>query len=318
MPGVVRAITRIQDADDFTGSLTDTYIPVWSNSQQKFVMTAQPSTTPGGSNTQVQYNSSGAFAGHSGFVYDGAGKATLSSALIVPVVRPAADSTTALKITKADGTTAVVTVDTANGYASILNRLTISAGGIGSGIYMARSSGTIGQIISFDGGATLKISGIGGGNIEFYQGDTLHTTISSGQMSTINLIPTGGKLQFTTFPPSQQDYGTAANRYGIVARYTNDDLLIHSRAGVVFAINGGASGTTITDAIRLDSNGYLGVGVVTGISTLLDIGAATNVRASLRIRSGTAPTSPNSGDLWYDGTNLKFRDGTTTRTITWT
>lgn len=213
MPSAVRAITRIQDADDFTGSLTDTYIPVWSNSQQKFVMTAQSVTAPGGSSGYIQYNNAGAFGasgvywdavnsrlglgtstptaaaeivgktifgtyglfdpslfnemtlGHKNLaafstnfafgqnssgqtIFNGAelyfrtanntkmylspigrlgintispsqaldvnGSVNVATALIVPVVRPASDSTTALKVTKADGTTAVVTVDTTN------------------------------------------------------------------------------------------------------------------------------------------------------------------------------------------------------------
>lgn len=46
--------------------------------------------------------------------------------------------------------------------------------------------------------------------------------------------------------------------------------------------------------------------------------ASTTSRAGLNIPSGTAPTSPVSGDIWYDGTNLLFRNGATTQTITWT
>lgn len=46
--------------------------------------------------------------------------------------------------------------------------------------------------------------------------------------------------------------------------------------------------------------------------------ASSTTRAGLSIPSGAAPSSPVSGDLWYDGTNLKFRDGVTTRTLTWT
>jgi hypothetical protein len=37
----------------------------------------------------------------------------------------------------------------------------------------------------------------------------------------------------------------------------------------------------------------------------------------MRITSYTN-SSPVEGDLWYDGTNLRFRDATTSRTITWT
>lgn len=48
----------------------------------------------------------------------------------------------------------------------------------------------------------------------------------------------------------------------------------------------------------------------------LDVAAATTAAASLRLRSGTAPSSPNDGDIWYDGTNLKIRVGGTTKTVT--
>jgi hypothetical protein len=46
-------------------------------------------------------------------------------------------------------------------------------------------------------------------------------------------------------------------------------------------------------------------------TAFLDISAATTTTASLRLRSGVAPTSPNLGDMWYDGTDFLVR--TTTR-----
>jgi hypothetical protein len=57
----------------------------------------------------------------------------------------------------------------------------------------------------------------------------------------------------------------------------------------------------------------------TSPTAVADIAASTTARASMRIRAGVAPTVPNDGDLWYNGTNLCFRDGTgTTRTLSWT
>jgi hypothetical protein len=53
-------------------------------------------------------------------------------------------------------------------------------------------------------------------------------------------------------------------------------------------------------------------------TALVDTAGSSTVRSGFRMRSGTAPTSPQAGDFWFDGTNLKFYDGTTTRTITWT
>jgi hypothetical protein len=62
-------------------------------------------------------------------------------------------------------------------------------------------------------------------------------------------------------------------------------------------------------------NRYIGLGV-NAPTALTDIGASTTTRASLRIRSGTAPTTPNDGDIWYDGTNIYMRVGATTKTFT--
>lgn len=59
-----------------------------------------------------------------------------------------------------------------------------------------------------------------------------------------------------------------------------------------------------------------GTGTVQFGGILITVASATG-SAGFRMPSGTAPTSPTAGDFWYDGTNLKFRDGGTTRTITW-
>jgi hypothetical protein len=63
------------------------------------------------------------------------------------------------------------------------------------------------------------------------------------------------------------------------------------------------------------NGGAAGVNTTTPTASW-DVSASTAGRASLRIRSGTAPTSPNDGDIWYDGANLKIRVGGTTKTFT--
>lgn len=77
-------------------------------------------------------------------------------------------------------------------------------------------------------------------------------------------------------------------------------------------------GTANTTHITLDTGGKLGLKTASP-TAWLHTPASTTAAASIRIPSGTAPTSPNAGDLWFDGTNLKFRDsGGTSRTINWT
>ena len=47
----------------------------------------------------------------------------------------------------------------------------------------------------------------------------------------------------------------------------------------------------------------------------VNLPASTTAAASLRIRSGTAPTTPNDGDVWQDGTDIKIRIGGATKTF---
>lgn len=63
-------------------------------------------------------------------------------------------------------------------------------------------------------------------------------------------------------------------------------------------------------------NGNTSIGTTTATASNLTLGASTTSKSSLRILSGTAPTSPQDGDIWYDGTNIKIQVGGTTKTFT--
>jgi len=91
-----------------------------------------------------------------------------------------------------------------------------------------------------------------------------------------------------------------------------------------FAVNptinqtGGANGITrglyINPTLTAAAD-FRAIEVASGITIL---GAATTAKASLRIPSGTAPTSPVNGDIWFDGTNIKMQIGGVTKTFTLT
>jgi len=66
---------------------------------------------------------------------------------------------------------------------------------------------------------------------------------------------------------------------------------------------------TVIETMRINGQ-YLGIGV-TAATAYVHAAASTTSAASYRIPSGSNPTSPNSGDFWYNGTNLYFRNGTT-------
>lgn len=61
------------------------------------------------------------------------------------------------------------------------------------------------------------------------------------------------------------------------------------------------SGLTATGS-TIPTNGLLGAFVASPTARLDIIGSSTSA-ASLRIRSGSAPTTPNDGDVWYDSTD---------------
>ncbi len=75
------------------------------------------------------------------------------------------------------------------------------------------------------------------------------------------------------------------------------------------------AGTTTHYAMRIQS-GLSAIGHTNVPTAALDIAASITAASSFRIRSGTAPSSPNDGDIWYDGTDIKIRVGGTTKTFT--
>lgn len=83
------------------------------NSSAAFATAGHSHSAPG-STTQVIYNSAGSLAGDAGMTYDATNDAlTVSGRVIVPVIRPASDSATAIQLQNVSGT-AVITIDTTN------------------------------------------------------------------------------------------------------------------------------------------------------------------------------------------------------------
>jgi hypothetical protein len=62
--------------------------------------------------------------------------------------------------------------------------------------------------------------------------------------------------------------------------------------------------------------GNTGIGTSSLGTAFLTVAAATTAKAAMNFISGTAPTSPNNGDFWFDGTNFKAQVGGVTKTFT--
>jgi len=70
--------------------------------------------------------------------------------------------------------------------------------------------------------------------------------------------------------------------------------------------------TGLTEKMRITSTGSVGIGT-TSPTALLNLAAGTATLAPLQLTSGTNLTTPLSGAIEYDGTNLYYTDSTATR-----
>jgi hypothetical protein len=64
-------------------------------------------------------------------------------------------------------------------------------------------------------------------------------------------------------------------------------------------------------------NAFVTAATIGGATSLLALTAGTAARSQMNFATAVAPTSPNGGDLWFDGTNFLYRTaGGATKTIT--
>jgi hypothetical protein len=149
-----------------------------------------------------------------------------------------------------------------------------------------------------------RISGLTRSTEVFVVGGTATTNTANARFwSSGGQAPTSGLFRgFYTdisFIPSSG----SAEWYGLDLRPTIN------QTGTANAITRGLYiAPTLTSATD-----FRAIEVTAGITIL---GASTTAKASLRIPSGTAPTSPVDGDIWFNGTNLQMRIGGVTRTFT--
>lgn len=245
-----------------------------------------------------------------------------TSGITTGSMRPSSDTTTAIQLQKADGT-AVVTVDTTN------NGVRIGSLATGENAYIGvdavdttprfgiiKLSGGVAKIRTTTDFVVQKMSGgdiLSGSATTIFSASSTATTLSGD-------VTMNGNLQLSLNDPGfvSFDYGFPG-RCGFIKIPGSVAAFAYAAADFKFQfasagnISNTASGQTYNTmfVLKTDMNAYfvnsLGIGNVTSPTALLDLAASTTTRASLRIRSGTAPSSPNDGDIWFDGTHLYCR-----------
>ena len=89
----------------------------------------------------------------------------------------------------------------------------------------------------------------------------------------------------------------------VIGNSSTTDTAIYGRMLVNYS-------SPVIGTYALDVNGTARV-----VSKLSLLGGTTS-NAQINLASSTAPTSPNNGDIWFDGTNLFMRIGGSTKTFT--
>ena len=139
--------------------------------------------------------------------------------------------------------------------------------------------------------------------IGYNAGNTVQTTgsiiISAGQTNYINTATNAG-LYIT---PVRTDSSTSATTWGLYYNPATKELTTSSNVGGTFSPYSGIFTSTNTTNATSTNTGALQVAGGVGIGGNVNIGG-TVVGGGIRTTStSTAPTSPTSGDIWYDTTS---------------
>ncbi|WP_409479016.1 tail fiber domain-containing protein [Pseudobdellovibrio sp. HCB154] len=205
----------------------------------------------------------------------------------------------------------------------------------------ARLPAFTGDVVSVAGSATLTVDGIQGrsvlataptsGQVLSYNGSAwAPAAVTSSQWTTsgttINYM--AGNVGIGSTNPTARLEVTGDINTIIRATGTNFGSLVASASGVLTVaqadgVNGqGLFGTQSSHPMSLITNNVKRLTIDTsgnvGISTLtpnakLHLAAGTTSTAPLKLTSGTLLSSPTSGAIEYDGSQLYFTDGSNTR-----
>jgi hypothetical protein len=245
------------------------------------VIATKGSGTIGGTNTQVQYNSSGALAGSANFTFNGTTATinTLNLTNALGVAYGGTGQTTytdgQLLIGNSTGNTLSKSTLTAGSGVSILNgngSITISATGAGGTVTSVSFTGGIISVATATTTPALTVAGTSGG-IPYFSSAT---TWASSAALAANAIVLGGGAGAA---PATTTTGT-----GVVTAIGNN---VNTTGGLVTQ-----SGTLASSAIVLGGgSGSAVTSTTTGTGVVTAIGNAVNTTGGLVTQSGTLASS---------------------------
>ncbi|HFC76863.1 MAG TPA: hypothetical protein ENJ27_01395, partial [Candidatus Moranbacteria bacterium] len=172
------------------------------------------------------------------------------------------------------------------------------------------SDGNASQVLTTDGSGQLQwlTAGAGLGAPIASQYVTLATDtgldserVLTGTANQITITDGGANGNVTLSTP--QDIATTSS-----PTFSGITLSGLTAGSAIFTGAGGSISQDNTNFFWDDTNNRLGIGT-NSPTAYLDLSASTTSQASLRFRSGIVPTTPNAGDIYSDGTNVYFYNG---------
>jgi len=242
-----------------------------------------------------------------------------TNGIIASKIYPSANSTNALGFYRANGTTQDFYYDSTNGRFSVGGVPTISAfsiitdtGGPSNGLLFENTGGTLSPNFTIKNTSGTRFIRTTGTDILFMNGagSPTHTFGAAGELTISGLFSVAG---LTVSHPN----GDPTVIFTSGAANSSTSLRLISRVASVdkgwFIQNRGPADspnnrllffdTSVVERFTILDGGGIGINQ-SNPTSFLDVPAGASAKASLRIRSGTWPTTPNDGDIVNNGSAI--------------
>jgi hypothetical protein len=198
--------------------------------------------------------------------------------------------------------------------------------GANSGVITGTGPFSYGIVLGANGMLTASNTACFGGNSDtskvstFYFGNAglYNSTLGATTQSTISIMP-GGTYYSTANNMGGHNLaicGGLSTGTGVNGAGGTNFGDIYFKTTNVSGVSSTTPNSLVTRMTIIGGTGYVGMQSIATPTAFLHLAASTTAAASLCIPSGTAPSSPVNGDIWFDGTDLKLRSGGATYTLT--
>jgi hypothetical protein len=279
-----------------------------NNSGSIFSLTGGSSQT--GSALLIQNNSGSTYTNFSPFAADGSG----TTAYLFDTKNTLSNATAKLFTIRNGGTEQFTILASGNvgiGTTSPAQKLEISGGslkigGVGNGVFLERTSGSVGKILYIQSGASGNLAdsstiltSIGGNSIQIANNSGTGSPLTIGTASaTYGVSGSSSTMIFTgdvRFDNNaNQSAPVSTNRNAI---YTRNDsgfnFVFHARNDLVFDVNGGVgASSTAFEGMRIAATGNVGIGISVPKSKFHVVGDGTYAAAFMSGNVGIGTTAP--------------------------